>query len=262
MAHSYPLEILPKKEYELRLDIPSISKVYPNLYVSRRIDGAIDEFTIGFDGDRVLSDKALGSVGVANFSVNLLGALFDTTRHILYRPLSIAFKENWNGGELPFVITDDMYERKEPCFAVYYNVKAFLEFPMKQHVQFQKEKEYIAFRTKAIANGADDKYFKAFEKGETIEFPVTQSANHMPTCCNYWHVTFDTYSFDNPNIPLGGQDSSGSIKRVLRLLRHDFLTLQGIVDIPEYDTIPSCFYYHDRRSIFTRKVIAFFKKHF
>ena len=115
-----------------------------------------------------------------------------------------------------------------------------------------------AMKNEEVKNPDDE----AFEKGETIEFPVTQSANHMPTCCNYWHVTFDTYSFDNPNIPIGSQDSSGSIKRILRLLRHDFLTLQGIVDIPEYDTIPSCFYYHDRRSIFKRKVIAFFKKHF
>lgn len=262
MAHSYPVEILPKKEYELRLDIPSILKVYPNLYVSRRIDGAMEDMTIDFDGDKVLSDMALEKVGVANLSVNLLGALFDTTQHILYKPFRCAFTDNWNGGELQFDITDDMYERKEPCFAVYYNVKAFLEFPMTQSVLFQKEKEYIAFRTKAIVNGADERYFKAFEKGETIKFPVSQRANHMPTCCNYWHVTFDTYSFDNPNVPISSQDSSGPIKRVLRLLRHDFLTQKGIVEVPRYDTIPSCFYCRDWRSVCKRKVITFFKKLF
>lgn len=262
MAHGYPVEILPKKKYELRLDILSILKVYPNLYVSRRIDGAKDDLTIEFDGDRVLSDRALNNVCTANFSVNLLGALFDTNRHIHYRPFMGAFTDNWDGSELQFEISDDMYEKKEPCFAVYYNVKDFLEFPMKQTVQFQKENDYIAFRAKATTNGSDEKYFKAFEKGETIEFPVTQRANHMPTCCNYWHVTFDTYSFDDPNVPIDSRDSRSTIKRVLKFLRHEFLTRQGIVDVPANDAIPSCFYCHNWNSKIMRKLIIFFKNHF
>jgi hypothetical protein len=63
MVRNYPVEILPRKEYELNLDIPSMLKAYLDLYVSRRIDGVKEEL----DGDYVLQDKVLEKIGVANF---------------------------------------------------------------------------------------------------------------------------------------------------------------------------------------------------
>ena len=253
MANSYPVEILPKREYELKLDIHSLMKVYPNLCVSRRIDGEREKLVIPFDGDYVLSVEALKKVGVANFSVNLLGACFDTDAHIQFRPIGDTFTQSWNGNDLSFEITEDLYERKEPCFAVFYNVKGFLEFPVKQEVTFVKENDYIAFRAKAIANGAEEKYVEAFKKGEKTSLPVHQRANHMPTCSNYWHVTFDMYSFDNPQVPIDNNDSHAPIKRILRLLRHDFLTMQGIINISEYDTIAPYFYLKGKCNVLKRK---------
>lgn len=257
MTHGYPVEILPKKEYELRLDIHSLLQVYPNLYVVRRIDGSRENLICQIDGDYVLSDEALKKIGVANFSVNLLGGNFDTERHLSYRPFDHITKL-WDGEDIiRLAISEDMFEIKDSCFAVYYKVDDFLKFPMKQEVPFNKETEYTAFRTRAVANGADERYFEAFNKGITIVFPVNQRANHMPTYCNYWHVTFDTYSFDSPQIPIENNDSHGPIKRILRHLRHDFLTMQGIIKIPEYDTIAPYFYQKGKCNVLRRKFTTY-----
>ena len=255
MAQNYPVEILPRKEYELNLDIPSILKAYPDLYVSRRIDGVKEELVEELDGDYVLRDKVLEKIGVANFSVNLLGGNFNTERHISYRPFDHITRP-WDGEDVRHAISEDMFEIKDPCFAVYYKVDDFLKFPMKQEIPFNKEAEYTAFRTRAVANGADERYFEAFNKGITLTLPVNQRVNHMPTYCNYWHVTFDTYSFDNPQMPIGNNDSHGPIRRILRHLRHDFLTMQGIINIPEYDAIAPYFYQKGKGNVLKRKFIT------
>lgn len=59
MAESYPEKILPKSNYILEMDIPQLLKVYPNLYVARRIDGDKHQLVLQVDGDNILSDAAL-----------------------------------------------------------------------------------------------------------------------------------------------------------------------------------------------------------
>lgn len=255
MALSYPIEILPRNEYELRLDIPLLLRAYSNLYVARRIDGEREKCIYQIDGDFLLLDEALDGISAANFSVNLLGGCFDVERHNHCRPLTKSFSIPWNGEEVPTDISEDMFELKHPCFAVYYEVEEYLKFPLEETITLNKDKDYQAFITKEKAKGVEDKYLNAFKKGEPMIFAVNKKVNHMPTYCNYWHVTLDTYSFDALQTPIMSSGNRNSIDRMLKFMRHNFLTMRCVFDTPEFDILSQCFYYQGNFNVIMRKFI-------
>lgn len=254
MAESYPEKILPKSNYILEMDIPQLLKVYPNLYVARRIDGDKHQLVLQVDGDNILSDAALRATNVANFSVNLIGGLFDAGNHIQYRPLQDDITKPWKGECVTSNDMDSKYEIKEPCFAVYYKIADFINFPLIQEMNFQSENDFMGFKAIAAANRKEDIYLNAFSKGKIVELPVKKKVNHAPTICNYWHLVLDTYPYENPNTAISTSDTKGPYKRILRHLRSDFLTKWGVFEIKQSDTINKCFYLCGRKNELFRKV--------
>ncbi len=257
MPESYPEEILPKSNYILEMDISKLIKVYPSLYVARRIDGDKHQLVIKVDGDDVLSDAALKTTNVANFSVNLIGGLFDANNHIQFRPLQDDITKQWRGEAISPNDMDRKYEIKEPCFAVYYKITDFIKFPLIQEMSFQSENDFLGFKAIAGANRRDETYLKAFSKGKMVELPVKKKVNHIPTICNYWHLVLDTYPYENPQIPINTSDTKGPYKRILRHLRSDFLTKWGEFEIRNNNTINKCFYLCGKKNELMRKAILF-----
>ena len=187
MPESYPEEILPKSNYILEMDISKLIKVYPSLYVARRIDGDKHQLVLKVDGDDVLSDAALKTTNVANFSVNLIGGLFDANNHIQFRPLQDDITKQWRGEAISPNDMDRKYEIKEPCFAVYYKITDFIKFPLIQEMSFQSENDLLGFKAIAGANRRDETYLKAFSKGKIVELPVKKKVNHATI--GIWFLT-------------------------------------------------------------------------
>jgi len=237
----YPAEILPRQEYVLKMDMPKLIEAYPDLYVVRRIDGDKRSLVVKFDGDDVLLDLAYTSM-VANLSVNLIGGPFVVDSHLSFHPTNKEITKDWNGEEVEIAILEGNYEVKEPCFPVYYKAKDFLEFPSFQEMTFHKENDFIVFKTKSVDNPLHEVYLNGFKKGETIKLPVKKLVNHAPTFCNYWHVVLDTCSFERPDTPIDTSDSNKPHNRILKQLRHDFLTKWGVFDIKTTYQIASSFY--------------------
>lgn len=255
MPKNYPAAILPDEEYLLEMDIPQLLRVYPNLYAARRIDGNRDQLVVQIDGDNVLVDAALKGINVANFSVNLVGALFDVNSHLEFRPISEEITKQWKGEKVSLEQMDNKYEIKNPCFAIYYKILDFIKYPLIQDMTFQSENDFIGFKANVVANHVEETYLNAFEKGKTIQLPVKKKVNHIPTFCNYWHIVLDTYPYERPNIPIGTSETSKPYKRILRHLRNDFLTKCGSFEIKRSYSINRCFYSKGRKNKLFRKAM-------
>ena len=253
MPKNYPTAILPNKDYLLEMDIPQLVKVYPNLYVVRRIDGDRNQLVDQVSGDNVLSDAALKNVNVANFSVNLVGGLFHVNGHLEFRPVSGDITKRWKGEKVTLEDFNGKFEIKDPCFAVYYKIKDFIEFPLIQNMTFQSQKEFIGFKAKVAANHIEETYLNAFEKGKTIDLPVKKNVNHIPTICNYWHLVLDTYPYERPEIPIDPSETSKPYRRILKFLRSEFLTKCALFEINQTHSIHRCFYQRGGKYALLRK---------
>ena len=217
MESGYPLQIIPRECYSQSIDLGMLLNVNPFLRVSRRIDGNIKDLVLVVGGVRVLSVNAFQS-SVARLSVNLSGAKFNARRHIYYRPIDASIFDSWDGRSL---IRDfsGKYEIISQCFPVYYRVRDFLDFPLKQDMTFNHQKEFDGFVANLPANKRENEYIQQFNKGKKLFFDVKKSVNHMPTYCNYWHVELNVFSFNDDFNPIEPGVSSGTCKRILKHLK-------------------------------------------
>lgn len=252
MGDKYPLQLLPRDNYSQSIDLGMLLDVYPSLKVSRRIDGNKRELVIIDNGIKVLADRAyFGSV--ARLSVNLSGAKFKARRHIMYRPTDKSILCSWDGDSF---VTDlrGKFEIKSPCFPVYYRVRDFLDFPVRQEMTFNHQKEFDGFVSTLPANKKENKYLQQFNKGEKLYFDVKKTVNHMPTICNYWHIEFNVFSYDDDDNPIDTGVSSSSCRRILSHLKSDYLTKQVSFFHIAIPILP-CFYKKGRKNQIIRDII-------
>lgn len=96
MQEPYPYQILPKKEFFHLMDVKTLLACYPNLAVSRRVSGNVEDAFVPFNGQKQLKDSLMGQV--ANMSLNLLGGLFDNEKHLRFCPKQNV--EDWDGQDV------------------------------------------------------------------------------------------------------------------------------------------------------------------
>lgn len=267
MSLEYPSEIVPDSSYRPGMDVPLLVGVYPSLFFSRRIDGEKKDLVKCVGGHPILLDEAYHGVHVDDFSVNVVGGKFVARKHIRFRPLDKRMTEQWAGGRV-HVLFDWEYEKKEHCFPVYYSARQFYGFPENQKLTFQREQDFEGYVNKLPRNKRESKYLMAFTKGEPIFLPVKKSIDHKPTRCNYWHMAFNVFSFEDDENPICSSRASKSQERILAHLKSDFFTKQVYLHVIPYPILP-CFYRAGRLFDFSLKcvgvmaaVLSFFKSRF
>lgn len=228
-------KIKPSSFYKEKMDIDYLLSNGLDLCVSRRVDGERDNIVEKIGNDYVIVNSA--AIGQpADFSVNLLGGKFED-KHIDLYSSDETNNGDWYGRKEPNV-NEELITEKSPCFAIYYNVKDFLDFPVKQTKTFTKEADYKKFIQELTPEQLKQYELEIYVKNRQYEFLVRKKINHKPTNMNYWHVTFDLYSFDSPDEELTSEDRNNSHRRILKHFSHDFLMKSFKVDNPLNYTIP------------------------
>lgn len=240
MSPEYPSEIVPNSFYRRGIDIPLLMGFYPSLFFARRIDGEKKDLVIKVGGHPVLLNEAYRGVHVDDLSVNVVGGRFVARKHIRFRPLDKRMTEQWTGGHVR-VLPDWEYEEKKQCFPVYYSARQFYGFPVKQQMTFQREKEFEGFVNKLPSNKRESEYLKNFTAGEPLILPIKKSIDHRPIICNYWHMTFNVFSFEDDVNPICSRGASKPQERILTHLKSDFYTKQFYLHVIPFP-IFACFF--------------------
>ena len=240
-------EIKSSSCFNEKLDIDYLLSRGFNLCVSRRVDGEKNSVIKKLGNDNIIEDSAV--IGQpADFSVNLLGGRFGDDHIGLYSNDEIN-NGNWDGRLEPTLNAESITE-KSPCFAIYYNIKDFLNFPVKQTKTFPKESEYKRFIQELSPEQLKEYGLEIYVKNKKYEFLVRKKVNHKPTNMNYWHVTFDLYSFESPNEEITSEDRNSSHRRILSHFSHDFLMKSFIIDNPLNYKIPCRLYIRGKHLTF------------
>ena len=236
------------------MDIRKLVKLYPSLFVSRRVDGERRVLVRRINGLPFLLDEAFHGISVDDFSVNIVGGRFIPRKHIKYRPVDKTITASWDGSPI-LCPQEGMYEEKRPCFSVFYSVRQFYNFPLKQEMFFQKEKDFLGYVGKLSKNKQEQVYIKKFSAKESLSLPVKKCIDHRPTRCNYWHMTFNVFAFEDDDNPIQSETASKSQRRVLSHLKSDFLTKQIKLFVVQ-PSILSCFYRRGKVNDFILRVIG------
>lgn len=254
MKLGYPSEIIPRSSYRTRLDIPLLVRFCPSFFVVRRIDGERNKLVRRINGHPFLLDEAYRRIHADDFSVNVVGGQFVARKHIRFRPLDERMTTQWDG-QNAHVSSDWKYEEKSPCFPVYYSAQQFYGFPLKQQLTFQRERDFEGFVKKLPSNKRESKYLKVFAIGTPLSLPVKKSIDHRPTFCNYWHVTFNVFSFEDDKNPICSSGATNSQERILAHLKSDFLTKQIYLCVIPFPIL-DCFYRNGRFYDFSLKCVG------
>lgn len=216
----YPTEILPNNAFLPKLTIMDLLDKYPNLCVSRCVDGTPEAMIERPEGMSArLSLKALKS-SVLNFSTNLEGGKFCTKKHIMYRP-NTEFVFPWKGEEIS-TVTKDSYRIIGECFPVYYSVDDVNEKPCNINKGFDKKEDWEDYIAKFKENHTAEVVCRVFQKG-MIQIPFIIRVEHDPTNMNYWHTVFNVYPQNMPNYIVDCDDTQLGAKRIQDNMRTQYL---------------------------------------
>lgn len=218
MQEPYPYQILPKKEFFHLMDVKTLLACYPNLAVSRRVSGNVEDAFVPFNGQKQLKDSLMGQV--ANMSLNLLGGLFDNEKHLRFCPKQNV--EDWDGQDVDVRSLEGEYEIDACCFPIFFMAKDICDYPFTAPYYFQKEKDAEVFISSIPVGDIEKKYTDKFNKQEPIEVKTHAVLKHAPTNFNYWHCVLDSYPnlSSNDAIPTSNK---GAAKRIIKMLRADLI---------------------------------------
>ena len=218
MQEPYPSQILPKKEFFHLMDVKALLACYPNLAVSRRVSGNVEDAFVSLDGQKQLKDSLMGQV--ANMSLNLLGGLFDNENQLRFCPkLDVV---DWDGQDVDARSLEGKYEIDACCFPIFFMAKDICDDPFTAPYYFQKEKDAEVFISSIPAGDIEKKYTDKFKKQEPIEVKTHAVLKHAPTNFNYWHCVLDSYTNLSASdaIPT---NNKGAAKRIIKMLRADLI---------------------------------------
>lgn len=136
MQEPYPYQILPKKEFFHLMDVKTLLACYPNLAVSRRVSGNVEDAFVPFNGQKQLKDSLMGQV--ANMSLNLLGGLFDNEKHLRFCPKQNV--EDWDGQDVDVRSLEGKYEIDACCFPIFLWLRIFVIIRSQLLIIFRRKK--------------------------------------------------------------------------------------------------------------------------
>lgn len=218
MQEPYPNQILPQKEFFRLMDVKALLACYPNLAVSRRVSGNVEDAFVLFDGQKQLKDSLMGQV--ANMSLNLLGGLFDNDSHLKFCPKQDV--EDWNGQDVDAQSLEGKYEIDACCFPIFFMAKDICDYPFSAPYYFQKAKDAEVFISSIPVGDIEKKYTDEFNKQNPIIVKTHAVLKHAPTNFNYWHCVLDSY----PNLSASEAiptNNKGAAKRIIKMLRADLI---------------------------------------
>lgn len=219
MAEVYPKLIVPQVNFLHSLNVESLLSCYPKLLVSRRVKGAKEEAFDTFNGRSQLKDSLMGQV--ANMSLNLLGALFENDKHLVFAPIN-EYVKDWNGEDVSSDDLDGKFLVEEVCFPIFFYVEDIHNYPFTAPYYFVKESDALIFISSIPQGDIEKKYADKFNKVDPIKVKTHALMKHAPTNFNYWHCVLDSYpniSSENP-IPTNCKNAQ---KRIIKLLRTDLI---------------------------------------
>lgn len=228
-------EIKPSVKYRSEISIDKLHKKYKELCVCRRIDGRVEDVIESVGEEKILIDKAVGTP--ADYSVNLIGGVF-TDEHIGLHSSDNYCNGSWKNHH-ECNIEGKQIDEKEPCFPIYYSIEDFMNYPAEQEKTFRKKKDF----EKWVAGLKEDAIKKfgidIYVKDKKYSAVCGKCAKHRPTNMNYWHVTLDFYSVENPDREITSEDREDSHKRIVKHFKHDFLMKRFSLENPsDYKIAP------------------------
>lgn len=256
----YPTEILPRVIYKRRLNVGRLLERYPDLLVVRMVDGFVNDYLQKSEsGDIILSQKVFKN-NMANLSMNLAGALFDTSSHahLRFLPTKKEATDAWNGLRIPkrLYSTTDCFDTHEPCFGLCFLVNEINErtFPFHKHFESEEERNAFADRASNVTTFKEKEYqadyVSAFEsKKKNVLVRPRIKVHHAPSKVNYWHMTLDTYRPTDMDFVRPDEKQDSSDVKMFKALKQNLVLCCKINEGPTYNIEkrdyykPICFYF-------------------
>ena len=254
ISPSYPLRILPRSGWGKNFHGATLISHTPNALVGHRLDGDANTCIIKnpVSNTMTIEAKFLQSARMRNLSVNLLGGAFKIE--------DFAFDRKGNGAEDWDTVLDinianfnagTDYLSVTSTFCVAGWTLEELEgkrFPFNR--KFESEGKLTEWLN-ALPEHSDDSniqaYLDEFSKitPSPDEYPYVAKLEayvkmiHRPTNLNYWHLTLDIFTFDDPENELSKEEANRNYvkKNTLRFiadyLRNNFVIIDSNSPIPE-----------------------------
>ncbi len=230
----YPREIIPRKNYVLRMDIEHLHLLINGLLFARRIEGDINLFITPFDNHYRFRLAALEpSRLLPGFSMNLLGGKYVPDRHQAYNPRGKGAKE-WQGERIKmwrFRLSQD-YSYSEECTSVFVQAASLCSIPVPYKKTLTKE-EHESYVKRGIDVDSYTSKTKYSLCGEMC-------AIHHPTQLNYWHVQADVIPAGEEMPMKGG--TTGWKEDVSNYLIQYYLSTPVFVNRENRVVIPDAYY--------------------
>lgn len=178
--HPYPLSILPRKKFIVKIDLEGLSSDNNEYYLVRRSNNGADDTWNADTG--ILREDAILVEDIPCLSLNILGAKFKVP-HIKFQPKGEASKP-WKGESINFYTYKDSYKVDTVGSPIYFKLKDLHNrtFPY-ERVKDSGIKGFIAQLKLAI--NSNGKY----------PFQGSTKVIHTPNNLNYWHI--ELFLFDH-----------------------------------------------------------------
>lgn len=248
---SYPRNLISRKGWKKGIEAIDIINNCPDAIIGHWIKGTREstlDSSLGQGMERI-TEEALPSKDIPNFSCNLLGALY-YFEHFKYLPTEDG-KKPWEGDtDIPDeMITEKNFTIISNFIVVGWMIRNVHLYKMKYPHGFSKKKEYDALRDKAIdvakkreVNAAylkewDDLILAEGNQNQRVAELIGESrVNHAPTNLNFWHFTIDTYPAENDIKAIKNASEGWRFNLAANLadyLRRSFIFIDDSTDIPK-----------------------------
>jgi hypothetical protein len=176
--NQYPDALIPQSEYANKIALETLKK----FYLSRRIDGTVEDATFEEDGQRILKRSVIEDEFDAQLSMNLLGGGF-RLEDTAFRQVREAAAEWHSPLKVDKMQYGECVTRVAPCFAVVLDASTLYRTISYERV-FDKVADADAMRTSLRQPPLTD----AAAPKRVAGIEAQSSLLHSPTYTNYWHV--------------------------------------------------------------------------
>jgi hypothetical protein len=220
----YPLSILPKKNYIIRIDIDKLCEEISTSLV-RRSQKKESEL---FNKFGKLREDVLAEGDILNMSMNLLGGKFKS-KHIKFNPVKEATKI-WDGKESIFYYKYHSFiQNLSQVTPIFFNVRDLHN----QSIPYQRSKDKDVTKLISKLN------IKAIETEGKYEFNGKSIVSHEPTLLNYWHVEFQIKDIENN---LVSNTKSAWKKNVVEMALKHVISINASKECTEIIKIPTIYF--------------------
>lgn len=190
MDTSTACTIAPKAFFLQNMDIDAMLSEDIPLVTVRRSKYPFEEIE-DIDGSKHLSEDCVDE-DVFNYSMNLLGGMFEPSLHLNIRPIGDGWQK-WDGKTILSEQKVKELSAEEYGYPIYYKVEDFHNktFPYKKTVV--KEKAYETEKDRLVKLGLSTAIGIWNKDNPEVDFMGKTLVNHEPSMLNYWHVTLDVY---------------------------------------------------------------------